>query len=128
MTPDLFITVEAPDMTREDAARMVDAAWPAGALSVAADSEKLVLGAHDILDDRADWQADMWLLDPDGLGRLVGTLQRLFELWPRRFTLLAAWAGDEPAERRAITRQQLIELVRQNRLGNRALYQVEATG
>src|SRR5439155_17675221 len=124
-----------------DAARQIeDSEWPSDGLSVMTDASPLLstwlgkgegkaqgeffIGAHDILDDKADWNASTWLFDPAQLHRFVATLQRLFELMPEEFELLAAWAGDEPSREQPVTRSELLRIVATNELGNAVRYRV----
>jgi hypothetical protein len=62
-----------------------------------------LLGAHDILDDRADWDAETWLFDPAQLPRLAGTMRRLYELMPETFDLVAAWVGESIVRQQAVS-------------------------
>lgn len=82
------------------------------------------MGAHDILDDKADWSSPTWLFDPGGLPRLVSTFERLYELVEDEFDLVAAWIGDEPAREQRVTRQELRAILSDNELGNAVRYRV----
>lgn len=142
MSPDLVVRIAAPLMDRDVARQIADSEWPSDALSVIAGGSNSVLsrwlgkdrtqgelfiGAHDILDDKADWNAPTWLFDPEQLHRFVTTLQRLFELMPDEFELLAAWIGEGPAREKRVTRSELMELVSTNELGNAVQYRVSAS-
>ena len=140
MSPDLYVTISSPGLTRAAAERIADAQWPAEALWVHPGGNRLVtrllrlgahagslsLGAHDILDDQADWNSKTWLFNPAQLNRFVVTLRRLYELLPDRLSLLAAWVGEDPTEVRDVTRDELLTALAENRLGNRVLYRVAA--
>src|SRR5689334_17718963 len=105
MSPDLEVIIRARSMDRDAARQIEDSEWPSDALPVMADvppplsrwldkgkaQGELFIGAHDILDYKADWNAPTWLFDPAQLHRFVATLQRLFELMPEEFELVAAW-------------------------------------
>jgi hypothetical protein len=139
VTPDLLVSVQSPELSRERATLIAGMAWPPGALSVVAGSSTrrsrsavvrrtspgiLYLGAHDILDDTADWNAETWLFDPAQLSRFVDTLRRMYELLPEAFELLAAWVGDSTIRNEPVNRDELLALITGNRLGNRILYRV----
>jgi hypothetical protein len=139
VTPDLVLSVQSSELSRERAATIAESSWPPGAVRVVADSPTprsrlararrgspgiLYLGAHDILDDRADWDAETWLFDPAQLSRLADTIRRLYELMPERFELIAAWVGESTVRQEAVGRDELLELIAGNRLGNRVCYRV----
>jgi hypothetical protein len=77
------------------------------------------------LDEKADWDSATWLFDPKQIARFVATLERLYELMPTDFDLVAAW-GDEPSREQRITRDELLGIVSNNALGNAVLYRVSA--
>jgi hypothetical protein len=84
---------------------------------------ELFVGAHDILDEKADWDSATWLFDPKQIPRFVATLERLYELMPMDFDLVAAW-GEEPSREQRTTRDELLGIVSDNALGNAVLYRV----
>jgi len=140
MAPDLEVIVKSAALTRDRAAAIADAQWPADTLWVAADHSvtltrltrrghaagALNIGAHDILGDDADWNAPTWRFEPAHLHRLVATVRRFYELLPEEFTLLAAWVGEEPLREESVTRAALLSIIEANELGNRVLYRVAA--
>lgn len=141
MTPDLTVRVTSESMNRKAARQIASSEWPPNALWVRAgmsrallpkwlhrDSEpaELFLGAHDILDDKADWNSATWLFDPTELPRFVATLQRLYQLMAEDFELVAAWALERPSREQRVTRRELVALVSSNKLGNAVLYRVSA--
>ena len=128
-------------MNREAARQIASSEWPPNALWVRAgtsrallskwlhnesDQAELFVGAHDILDDKADWNAAMWLFDPTELPRFVATLQRLYELTAEDFELVAAWALQKPSREQRVSRSELVAIVSSNKLGNAVLYRVSA--
>lgn len=139
VTPDLVVSVQSSELSRERAAIIAESSWPPGALWVVAGSSAprsrlagarrgspgiLYLGAHDILDDGADWNAETWLFDPAHLSRLADTMRRLYELMPEAFELVAAWVGESTVRQEAVGRDELLGLIASNRLGNRVRYRV----
>jgi len=86
---------------------------------------KLFLGVHDILDDKADWNAATWLFNPAELPRFVATLQRLYQLMEEDFELVAAWALEEHRVNSVVSRSELVAIVSTNKLGNAVLYRVK---
>jgi hypothetical protein len=121
VSPDLAVFIRSIALTRSRAKAIARSAWPAEALWVAGggpswwkkltrrDAEVgwLNLGAHDILDEEADWDEPTWLFDPQQLPRFTLTLQRLYEPLPEAFTLLAAW-GDPPTREERVSRDKLL--------------------
>ena len=142
MSPDLVVTIVARSMDRDAARQIANSEWPSDALSVMAGAfnpthsrwrgsdrikGELLIGAHDILDDKADWNAPTWLFDSAQLHRFVATLQRLFELLPGEFEPIAVWVGAKPAHEQPITRSELMRIVSTNELGNAVRYRVSAS-
>ena len=97
------------------------------ALWVGAAGSTLFVGAHDILDDQADWHSPIWLFDPAQLVRFEVTLERLYELVTDDFEILAAWAGERALREQSLTRSELSNVVAKNEVGNRVLYHVSGT-
>ena len=139
MSPDLEVRITAPSMNRDASRRIADSQWPSDALPVSADDPvfsrwlrknpsrgELFIGAHDILDDAADWNAPRWLFEPAQLHRFIATLRHFMELMPEEFELVASWANDELAREQPITRSELMRIVSMNELGNAVLYRVSA--
>lgn len=127
-------------MDRDAARQIATSDWPSKALSVSAgmpssllpkwlqgDSRmgELFIEAHDILDDKADWNSATWLFNPAEVPRFVVTLERLYELLAEDFELVASW-GDEPSREQPVTRTELMGIVSNNQLGNAVLYHVSA--
>ena len=82
----------------------------------------------DLMTDSADWNAATWDLTPralDGLERAVTVLVRD----ARRFTFLAHWlGGDEPPTVAAVSGQELLREIRDNRVRKNVLYQIGGAG
>jgi len=127
-------------MDEATARHIADSEWPPNALWVRAsrlgsllpkwlanqrEQGELFIGAHDILEDKADWNSETWRFNPTALPRFIATLERLYELLPDRFELVAAW-GDKPSREQAVTRTQLATILSNNTLGNAVLYRVSA--
>ena len=140
VSPDLEVRITSQALDQAAAQRIADSEWPPNALSVKAGrhssrlpkwltSKKgrsaLFIGAHDILDDKADWNSKTWLFAPTAIPRFIATLERLYELLPERFELVAAW-GDKPLREQPVTRTQLVTILSNNALGNAVLYRVGA--
>jgi hypothetical protein len=51
-------------------------------------------------------------------------MRRLYELMPETFDLVAAWVGESIVRQQAVKRDELLELIAANRLGNRVRYRV----
>jgi hypothetical protein len=125
-------------MDQANARHIASSQWPPNALWVRAgrlgsglpkwltnqrNQGALFIGAHDILDDKADWKSETWLFDPAALHRFIATLERLYELLPEKFELVAVW-GDKPSREQLVTRTQLLTILSNNTLGNTVLYRV----
>lgn len=137
MAPDLNVIVRSPALNMRRAQTIADSSWPADGLAVWPGAKlawrltgtgflpgRLFIAAHDIPSDSADWNADKWLFESEGLIRFEKTLSRLYELLPEEFTIEACWGGDAPKKSESITRPELLTLLSLNRLGNRVRYRV----
>ncbi len=116
-------------MNGEAARQIASSEWPPNALWVRAGMSRaaeLLVGAHDILDDKAGWDTATWLFDPTELPRFVATLQRLYELMAEDFELVATWALQKPSREQRVSRSELVAIVSSNKLGNAVLYRVSA--
>ena len=140
MSPDLVVRITSPALDQASARRIADSAWPPDALSVNAgahssrlpkwmtsktDQGELFIGAHDILHADADWNSETWLFAPSAIPRFIATFERLHELLPEQFELVAAW-GDKPLREQPVTRHQLLMILSNNALGNAVLYRVSS--
>jgi hypothetical protein len=131
MSPDLEVVIRSAALTRTRAraivaeVRLLDRCVPIGTHGIR--SPGLDLWAHDVLDTDADWDAEEWKFDPAEVDRLENALRRVSELLPEEFTLEACW-GDRSHREVALTRDELLKLLSENRLGNRVLYRVSAQG
>ena len=140
MSPDLEVRITSQALDQAAAQRIADSEWPPDALSVKArghssrlpkwltskkDQGELFIGAHDILHDKSDWNSETWLFAPSAIPRFIATLERLYELLPEQFELVAAW-GDKPLREQPVTRTQLVTILSNNALGNAVLYRVTA--
>ncbi len=87
----------------------------------------LLLGdIHDLLADTANWNAETWDLEAGELPRLVRTFEILFEQIPEQFGVEVMWAGDKTTEERMVSREQMLEIVRQGRFGTTVRYRIQA--
>jgi hypothetical protein len=140
VSPDLEVRIGWLALDQAAAQRIADSEWPPDALSVKArghssrlpkwlttkkDQGELFIGAHDILHDKADWNSETWLFAPSAIPRFIATLERLYELLPEQFELVAAW-GDKPFREQTVTRTQLVSILSNNTLGNAVRYRVSA--
>jgi hypothetical protein len=140
MSPDLEVRITSQALDQAAAQRIADSEWPPNALLVRAgryssplpkgltskkDQGELFIGAHDILDDEADWNSEAWLFAPTAIPRFIATIERLYELLPEQFELVAAW-GDKPLREQLVTRTQLVTILSNNALGNAVRYRVSA--
>ena len=139
MTPDLVVRVSSRQLNRERARQIADQDWPEDSLSVRAGGlsyllprplrrgrakGELLVMAHDILSESADWNAPAWEFEPSQIYRFVATIERLFELLPEDFTFMAAWIGSKATDDVGISRREFLELVSSNDLGNHIRYRI----
>ena len=140
MSPDLEVRITSQALDQAAAQRIADSEWPPNTLSVKAgrhssrlpkrltgnkEQGELFIGAHDILHDKADWNSEVWLFAPTAIPRFIATLERLYEVLPEQFELVATW-GDKPLREQPVTRTQLVTILLNNALGNAVLYRVSA--
>lgn len=79
---------------------------------------------HGFLTGQADWDGLTWDLDADGLEQLARTLQWLYSELPVELAFEATW-GEEPIGK-MVSRNELLRIVRGNRIGTRARYRLPA--
>ncbi len=84
----------------------------------------LDLHGCDLLSDEADWDAPTWNLTEPGRRKLADALIRVRDGQPGSWTFTALWHGDKVAHDVTLAADDLIELVRANRLGNFTRYVV----
>lgn len=84
--------------------------------------------SRDLLDDAVEFEAAIWMLNPESIQRLATALDYL-AAHAGRFSVLAPWLdGDRPRSSLHVTRSQLLGLVRGNQIGNNRLYKVGHAG
>lgn len=78
--------------------------------------------ACSMLTEQADWNAPAWDVRPELLQPLANTLAFISERAPAGFVLEALWAGDNPEKSVEISIDDLLDLVRENRMGTKTRY------
>lgn len=136
MSPDLEMRILVEDMDWGRVERIAHATQVEGAVPVHTgrlrflslwQPPSLLLGdIHDLLADTANWNAETWDLEAGELPRLVRTFEILFEQIPEQFGVEVMWAGDEATEERMVSREQMLEIVRQGRFGTTVRYRIQA--
>ena len=82
--------------------------------------------ACSMLTDEADWNAPTWDIQPALLPHLANTFAFISEQAPNGFILEALWAGDKPERILELPLDELLDIVRSNRIGTKARYIVRA--
>ena len=82
--------------------------------------------ACSMLTDGADWNAPAWDIRPALLPHLANALALISGRAPNGFILEALWAGDKPQESHESSLEELMNIVRANRIGTKARYIVRA--
>jgi hypothetical protein len=74
------------------------------------------------LAESADWNAPTWDMEPATLARLEHILQTIHAETSGDFSFDALWVGESPLEERRISFDELLQLVRESRLGTSTRY------
>ncbi len=81
--------------------------------------------ACSLLTDDADWDAPAWDMHELALPKLASTLRKLRDSCSQGFVFEAMWIGDAPAEERRVTIDELVEIIREGKVGTKTKYHVE---
>ena len=137
----LTITIELPMMSKDKARRLAGQNRPSGNVGLRFEDRASLAGrgnprlslseagegcACSMLADDADWDAPAWDIRPAVLPSLANTIRFISERAPNGFILEALWAGDKAGENLELSLDELLNLVRANRIGARARYNVRA--
>lgn len=82
------------------------------------------LPVHDLLAEDADWDAETWAMEPDGLEALARTLEWLCERLTSDFEFFAAWPPECIDTTVTLSIQDLAAIVRGSRIGTKTRYLV----
>jgi hypothetical protein len=136
MTPDLQMRILIGALDWDRAERIVRAThvegtvpvgtWPRRSLFREQPPSLLSWAVHDLLPDSADWNAETWDLEAGQTPRLVRTFEILFAQIPEEFAVEVMWVGEQATEERAISREHMLDIVRQGRLGTTVRYRIQA--
>ena len=132
-----ILELDAPDVDRETAERLERATEAAGYLPVRAPRKRRwrrqaerglsILDRRDdinVLSDDADWSEDAFTLDERGRELLAQTVSLLARELHAGWALRAFWVGDPCKDERAVTGDELVELVRGSALERTTRYRV----
>lgn len=78
--------------------------------------------ACSMLTDDGDWNDPTWDIQPGLLLHLANALEFISEQAPNGFILEALWAGDKPEENLEVSPEEVLDIVRANRIGTKARY------
>ena len=135
MTPDLQTEIRSDELTRKRANEISEAsksltnglrvgsAWELGFFKRTPFLE--IPELHDYLTDAADWDADTWDFEPEGLERLARTLGWLYGELPEEFLFSATW-GPVAIDERDIDRTELLAVVERNAVSTGTVYKVRS--
>ena len=87
----------------------------------------LSLGLHDMLTDRADWNADTWDLNKSGLDALASFIELFSRRIGKDFSFQAIWAGDNVEIIKELTIGEFVQIVNSNNIGTKTKYLVKST-
>ena len=130
MAPDLNLTIRVEGLSRNIANAIARESKERGGMRVIARgglvwSPTLVIpDAHDLLTDNADWNAETWAMEADGLQDLASTFAWLFGLVAGSMTIEATWAGEQTTTVRDVSRDEMLDIVRAGALATRTTYKV----
>ena len=82
--------------------------------------------ACSMLTDDADWNAPAWDIQPTLLLPLSNLVRYISERASNGLILEALWAGDKPEKNLELSPDELLSVVRENRVGTKTRYIVRA--
>ncbi len=80
------------------------------------------LNLHDQLTDNADWNAEFWEFDIEFLAEYATRLSYYYDCSIKGIEFQAMWVSDRPNVTRNLSIDELLEVVRSNRIGTRTRY------
>jgi hypothetical protein len=128
VAPDLVIEICVEGLSRRDAKGIAHKSRERGGIRIHAHGGLLssspglaIPAAHDLLTDDADWDADTWAMDPDGLQEVASTVNRLFGVVDAPMILEALW-GNQVAIVEEVSRAEMLSVIRAGALGTQTRY------
>jgi hypothetical protein len=91
-------------------------------LAKEAASQKFQL--HQLLGDDADWNAPTWTFQDELIPDYCTNLLNLFNSTAEGFSFQAVWVGENPKTTQQVTIDELIFLLKNNKLGTKTKYVV----
>ena len=82
--------------------------------------------ACSMLTDETDWNAPAWDIQPTLLLPLANSLEFISKWAADGLTFEALWAGDKPEKNLEVSPDELLGIVRENRVGTKTRYTVRA--
>ncbi len=82
--------------------------------------------ACSLVTDEADWNSPAWDIQPTLLPALANSLAFISERAANGLILEALWAGDKPEKNLEVSPDELLSIVRENRVGTKTRYIVRA--
>lgn len=136
MSPDLGMRILIENLDWDRARTIARATQVEGSVPVYTGPQRFLFRAqppelgtiavHDLLADSADWNAETWDMEPEQLPRLVRTFEILFTQISGGFSIEVMWAGDEPRKEHAVSREEMLDIVRRGKIATRTRYHIEA--
>lgn len=82
--------------------------------------------ACSMLSDDAAWGVNYWDFLPESLMALAVTIETIGRICRRAMNFEAIWIGDRHTETVALTLPDMLEIIRQNRIGEKTRYLISA--
>ena len=79
-------------------------------------------GVHEILTDQADWNAETWDMEKEGLASLASILERFMAEVKADFSFSAMWVGEKPKKELTVSGKELLEIIKSGQIGTRTRY------
>ena len=80
------------------------------------------LNLHDCLTDDADWNNKYWDFYPECINIFTDTLKSAYKLSTKGIKFQAIWAGDKPKLTIVVTINEMVNILRTNKVNTHALY------
>jgi hypothetical protein len=137
----LTISLELPMMARQEAERLASQRSSSEKLEIHFEGTASFFGrgnpllsiseagegcACSMLTDEADWNAPAWDIQSTLLLPLADSLAYISERAANGLILEALWAGDKPEKNLELSPDELLSIVRENRVGTKTRYIVRA--
>jgi len=80
--------------------------------------------ACSMLSENADWNAETWEMNSSVLSKLANTIIEISKKLSTSFNFLALWAGDIPFKEISLSLTDLLQLIKENKIGTKIKYKI----